>query len=134
LRDRIVISLCRRAGDALGNAAHRATAMAQMMIVTTLAAGTTARRRLVSALAHGTAVSGVFFFSDGVEAAATRAECEAWHALAERHRLPLLLCTSSAQRRGFDTDARSPPGFGFAGLDRLATLADDVDTIDVAGR
>ncbi len=108
--------------------------MRQAMIVTTVAAGARARRRLVSAVARGTRIEGVFFFSDGVEAAATQAEREAWQALAERHRIALLLCTSSAQRRGFDTGASAPAGFDFAEVARFAGLADTAEAIDVVGR
>jgi hypothetical protein len=42
--------------------------MRQTMIVTTVAAGVHARRRLVSAVARGTHIEGVFFFADAVVA------------------------------------------------------------------
>jgi len=108
--------------------------MSRTMIVTTLAAGQSARRRLVSALARGVAVPGVFFFSDGVEAAAATEERKAWRALAQRHDLALWLCSTSAERRGFDVTASAPAGFGYAAIADFAALADQGEHIDVAGR
>lgn len=109
--------------------------MASTMIVTTLGAGAQARRRLLSALARGDTIEGVFFFSDGVEAAADDDERRAWQALARRHRLPLILCDTSAARRGVaGADGGVPAGFETAGVDRLAELAARADHIDVAGR
>ncbi len=103
------------------------------MIVTTLAAGQSARRRLVSALARGAAIPGVFFFSDGVEAAAASEERNAWRALAERHGLALWLCSTSAERRGFDASAGAPTGFDYASITDFAALAERAEQIDVAG-
>lgn len=110
--------------------------MSSTMIVTTLGAGEQARRRLLAALARGEAVEGVFFYSDGVEAAAAAAERRAWQALARRHRLPLILCSASAARRGIvGTDGGGAPEcFETAGVGRFAELAARAGRIDVAGR
>lgn len=106
------------------------------MIVTTLGSGASARKRLLSELARGESVAGVFFFSDGVEAATSRDESRAWRALAQRHALPLILCTASATRRGVLAEDGSgvPPGFEAAGIGRFAELAAESERIDVAGR
>lgn len=110
--------------------------MSSTMIVTTLGAGAQARRRLLSALARGDTVDGVFFFSDGVEAAADDDERRAWQALARRHRLPLILCSASAARRGITTadGSGTPEGFVTAGVGRFAELAARAQHIAVAGR
>lgn len=110
--------------------------MSSTMIVTTLGAGAQARRRLLSALARGDAVEAVFFFSDGVEAATAADERRAWQALARRHRLPLILCSASAARRGIiAADGNSvPEGFETAGVGRFAELAARARHIEVAGR
>jgi len=108
--------------------------MSQAMIVTTLAAGTAARRRLLSALARGDTVLGVFFFSDGVEAASAQEERHAWQALARRHRVALILCGASAQRRGLARTGEPPAGFELGQVDRFARLAEQADHVDVAGR
>lgn len=105
----------------------------RVTIVTTSAAGPDARRRLLSALARDEAVGGVFFFSDGVEAAVAASERHAWQALGRRHRVPLILCAASAERRGIGEGA-APTGFELAGIERFAALAADADHVDVAGR
>lgn len=108
--------------------------MSQAMIVTTLSAGAGARRRLLSSLARGEAVVGVFFFSDGVEAAASRDEAYAWQALARRHRVPLILCADSAERRGIVVRQAVQTGFELDGEWRFAHMAAEADEISVAGR
>lgn len=108
--------------------------MSETMIVTTLAAGQSARRRLVSALARGVPIVGVFFLSDGIEAAAATEERKAWQALAQRHGVALWLCATSAERRGFDVAASAPSGFAYAAIADFAALADQAEHVDVAGR
>lgn len=110
--------------------------MSSAMIVTTRGAGAQARKRLLSALARGDTVEGVFFFSDGVEAAAAADERRAWQVLARRHRLPLILCSASAARRGIvgADGSGAPEGFETAGVDRFAEMAARAEHIDVAGR
>lgn len=108
--------------------------MSQAMIVTTLSAGAGARRRLLSALARGEPVVGVFFFSDGVEAAASRDEAHAWQALARRHRVPLILSPDCAARRGIPEGKAVAAGFELDGEQRLAAIAAEADDISVAGR
>ena len=108
--------------------------MSEVTIVTAAAAGAAARRRLLSSLARGETVEGVFFYADGIEAAADPDERHAWQALARRHRVPLILCAASARRRGLAADGTAPDGFELAGIDRFAALAEAAGRIDVAGR
>lgn len=110
--------------------------MLSTMIVTARSAGADARKRLLSALAHGEAVQAVFFYSDGVDAAGTDDERRAWRALAQRHGLPLILCHASAARRGLvGADGKDvPDGFEIGGIGRFAELAACAERVDVAGR
>jgi len=108
--------------------------MTSTVIITTRAGSRGARQRLLALIARGEPITGVFFYSEAVEAAAIEDECHAWRALARRHNVPLILCSASAARRGVVPveGGAAPAGFQTAGIGRFADLAHDADTILVA--
>ena len=102
-----------------------------------------------AALAKGHEVIRVFFYHDGVHAAASacappqdeRNVAENWTALAEEHGLDLVVCVAAAQRRGVVDEeagmrldqtpapARLAPNFRAAGLGQLIECGIDADRL-----
>jgi tRNA 2-thiouridine synthesizing protein D len=114
-------------------------------------AGHTAYRFIEAALAMGHEVVRVFFYHDGIYHGlkyATPPDDEfnhtaQWSAMAERHRVDLVLCISAAQKRGLlcrdeaerqgklDDDLAS--GFRIAGLGQLVEAIQRADRFLVFG-
>ena len=87
----------------------------------------------------GHSLSQVFFYNDGVRAAATpddepsRSLTQRWQSLGERSELTLTACVSAAERRGIKNGTLLP-GFELAGLGQLADATLRADrTITFAG-
>lgn len=108
--------------------------MSTAVIVTSRAGSNRARQRLLALLTRGEPITGVFFYSDGVDAALVDSERDAWSALARRHAVPLILCSASANRRGVagQDGSAAPAGFEMAGIGRFADMAHVSDTVLVA--
>ncbi|WP_031430069.1 sulfurtransferase complex subunit TusD [Methylomicrobium agile] len=114
-------------------------------------AGHTAYRFAETALAMGHEVERVFFYHDGIYHGLRYAtppddefDCTArWSALAERHRIDLVLCISAAQKRGLlcrdeaerqgKHDDDLAPGFRIAGLGQLVEAIRHADRFLVFG-
>ena len=104
-----------------------------------------------AALANGHEVFRVFFYHDGVNNGSRltvppqddRNIVERWSALAEEHKLDLVLCVAAAQRRGLlDADEAKrngkdadniAPGFRISGLGQLIEAAIQADRLVTFG-
>ena len=110
----------------------------------------TAYHFTVAALNKGHEVVRVFFYHDGVLNALPHSEASAdetqwrerWSSLASQHALDLVVCVSSAQRRGVfqahgqgaePVDQQLAAGFRIAGLGLLMEAAMDADRLVVFG-
>lgn len=109
----------------------------------------TAFEFLQAALAKGHVIKQVFFYGDGVHHGNRLIHTEnpelisRWQHVADRHAIPLLLCSASAARRGImdkaqahyflkDTD-NIATGFAIAGLAQWFAVAPTIDRILMFG-
>ena len=94
----------------------------------------------VAALAKGHEIHRIFFYHDGVNNATRHTEpprddrhiVNRWTALAQEHKVDLVVCVAAALRRGIN-EAVLAPGFRISGLGQLADSGIKADRLLVFG-
>ena len=93
-----------------------------------------------AAIEKGHEVSRIFFYHDGVNNASSLTEppqddrniVQRWSALAEQHKIDLVVCVAAALRRGIK-DSNLAPGFRISGLGQLVEAGIQCDRLVTFG-